>query len=83
MRADELYLELVQAARRGLKGARPVVIYMDREHWHELRTSITPRSYSFSDRECKFEGVPIFVVYLPSAAGAGVRHFRIVTEPHA
>jgi len=82
MRADELYLELLQASRRGPKGARPVVIYMDRQHWDELRLSVPPREYTFSDRECKFEGVPILVAYMPSSLGANFRHFRIVTEPH-
>lgn len=81
MLPEELYLELVQAARRGPKGSRPVAIYMDRDHWHQLRTH-TGRSFSFSDRECKFEGVPIFVAYRPSTLGANERHFRIVTEPH-
>lgn len=83
MRADELYLELLQASRRGPRGARPVVIYMDRDHWQELRLSIQPREYSFSEYEPKFEGVPILVAYVPSAAGHKMRHFRIVTEPHA
>jgi hypothetical protein len=82
MRADELYLELVQASRRGLKGARPVMVYMDRDHWLELRISVAPGSYTFNDRDCMFEGVPIMVVYKPSASGANLRHFRVVTEPH-
>ena len=82
MRADELYLELVQAARRGPRGSRPVVIYMDVHHWRELRVSVAPGEFSFSEYEPRFEGVPIFVAYSPSAAAVKARHFRIVTEPH-